>query len=634
MLLLYALVALLLYLLPLVLYVTVAGRVAPRPPLARVLDLGIAVALDTFFVLLLAKFTRLGTAVWISRGLYVVLSSVAVLRFRVWPRARWSTVLAMGAVAALAMLSIWRCSYELIIWDRDWHVPLTSSLRASRLPFENVYLPFAVLRYHYLGNVTAAALQVLSLDRINSALALTLSHDLFLALTAGVVAYICWQTGLRRLWLLPLTALPLVFAGPLVLGKPSWREMFTTLDSASLCGFTYLNYTTLAYRPHVVVAGLYIVLVFAAVLVRLRSDALHAAVARTTASLLTSAAALALLDEASILMLTLGLWLAYQFSPRMVHPVPGRGIYLIFAMLLVVVVVNRLFDGSLSPGGPAQSIAVVPARHLSLFMPPVPFTEGKTALWFFLMDYFPYYTVVILSGLLALRTGRRDLAAVWVFFTSLVVVSCVFAFKIEVNHDPTEGHRFITAIMVLAPVTALYALCSVQQDHALLRGSLLVVLVCVTASGMLWERSFLRERFHRPPPRERAWAGPIHPMTVDCKQWGGAPRNDAPLEYVEYSVFYPYSGCQPGRFAARRSQWNLTTLGAVFGREAYEIYRSTGTADRLAAVVCARTMFTFDPACQWARQRLRCHPLPGGTLVRCPLDATTRLQFLEVLSRD
>jgi hypothetical protein len=627
----WTLLAVALYFLPVGLYVTVAGRLAPTAPVARVLDVGIALAADTLLVLTLAKFVRLEVAVWITRGLYLAaIPALAMHRRR--PKVSPGTVLVLAGVAAVVMLSVWRCSYLLIIWDRDWHVPLVSALRAQRLPFENVYLPPATLRYHYLGDVVAAAIQTLSFNTINSALALTVAHDAFLVLTAGVVALLLRETGLRRFWLAPLLVLPVVFAGPLVLGKPSPAETLTTLNSAALCGFTYLNYTTLAYRPHVVIAGLFVVLVFAVVVVRTHANTHARATTRTTASLLTSAACLALLDEASLLMLTLGLGLAYQFVPRAVHPVRGRGIFVLGGMLATLAVVNRAYDGALSPGGPAQAIEIVQARHLSLFSPAVPFAVGREALGIFLMDYFPYYAVILLLGVIALRTRRRDLVAAWVFFTALVAVSCFFAFKVEVNHAATEGHRFITAIMVLAPVVGAYGVCAAPGcvvERVLLVG----VLAAVAASGMVWERSFLRERFAHPPPRERAWAGPTNPIGVNCREWVGAPRDEAPLEYAERAVLYPYAGCQPGRFAAQRSQWSITTLGAVFGPDAAAAYASAGVSDRLAAVVCAASPGTSDPACQWARQHLRCAPLPGDRLVRCPLDATTRGPLLDALSR-
>ena len=42
------------------------------------------------------------------------------------------------------------------IWDREWHTPFTSALRAQRMPFRNVYEPALTLRYHMTFSLTGA----------------------------------------------------------------------------------------------------------------------------------------------------------------------------------------------------------------------------------------------------------------------------------------------------------------------------------------------------------------------------------------------------------------------------------------------------------------------------------------------
>ncbi len=626
--------ALALYLLPLVVWTTVTGRRAPAPGLVRVLDVGIALSLDGLFVLTLARFVPLALAVWISRALYVVAAVAFTVRHRVAPRPR-AAVVAVVAVASMAAAgALWRMSYELIVWDRDWHVPLVSALRAQRVPFENVYLPLTTLRYHYLGDVVAAMLQTLSGDRLHASLALTLAHDLYLALTASVAAL-----AVRALWprvgpwLAPLAALSLVFASPLVLLHAPLREVLDTTDSASLCGYSFLPWASLSYRPHVVIAGLYTVLFALAVAARARPEFDHAHGRRLTLSMLTTAASMALLDEASLLVLTVGLLGANNVVPALIHRRVRGGLYLGVSLLATLWVVNRVFHGSLSPGGPAQEIALVPARHLALFSEPVPFRDRAAAMKILRHDYFPMYSAAASLGLLAWRTRREDLAALFWLYASMTVAAMAFAFKLEFNHDPLEGHRFLTAAMLLSPFVTLYAVAA-SRRAPVLRALAMLCVLATTASGAVWYRSFLRERFANGQlPRERTWVGERSTYAVQCHDLLGAWSLRAPaIEYVEGEVFYAYAGCQPARFAARRiGPWNLTVGAAVFGREAHDEYENAGVEGRIAAVVCGTQSVRVEPVCAWAKEHLRCETLPHGHLVRCAVDPASREALYERL---
>ncbi|MEZ4408996.1 MAG: hypothetical protein R3A52_21370 [Polyangiales bacterium] len=330
-----ALLALALFVGPAAVGTWALGRRWPAPAAVRALDFGTLLSADLLLTLTLAWALPLGRAVWLTRALYAaaLLSWAAVERraLAAW-RPRWNLPLAASvlAVFAVAIKSTWRLSYELVIWDRDWHIGLASMLRTARLPFENFYLPRAWLRYHFLGDVIASNLQTLSGDRLNAAYTFSVAHDLFLSLTGlTLVALVAaagaplWGWTRRALspralawWLLaPALTLAVVFAGPMTLKNLPWSEVFTSTDSAKLCGRTFLGYTTLAFRPHVVVAGYFIAQALLAVVVRTTAATRALYATRTTLALLTSAAALALLDEASAALLPVGVGAAWLFVP-------------------------------------------------------------------------------------------------------------------------------------------------------------------------------------------------------------------------------------------------------------------------------------------------------------------------------
>ena len=75
--------------------------------------------------------------------------------------ARPAATLAAVTVAFLSTLS-----YGYVIWDREAHIPLVSSLRTQSFPFDWALVPVAPLKYHYLGDAIAAMLQSLSGDVI------------------------------------------------------------------------------------------------------------------------------------------------------------------------------------------------------------------------------------------------------------------------------------------------------------------------------------------------------------------------------------------------------------------------------------------------------------------------------------
>ena len=163
-------------------------------------------------------------------------------------------VLVMAVAGLLALvISAW-LSRRYALWDRQWHIPLVTSLRGQSLPFWNVSEPGAPLHYHVSGDVLAATLQALSGARLHASSALSLAHDLLFALVGVAVSALLVRPGRAFGWSAFAAVAPL---GVLLAGPPS--------TTVGLTGFSYFNYYQMSYRPHVALAGLLIVGIVAAV---------------------------------------------------------------------------------------------------------------------------------------------------------------------------------------------------------------------------------------------------------------------------------------------------------------------------------------------------------------------------------
>jgi hypothetical protein len=573
-------------------------------------------------------------AVWLSRALYGIIALAVTLT----GRARWRVdPTFLGIFAACTLLvahSYKRLSYELIIWDREWHIPLVSMLRVSKIPFENVYSPLAPLRYHWMGDVIPAMLQTLSGDRIHSTLALSLVHDLYLALTASMMAWaVYFSAGLRRWWVAltaPLFGLAATLGGPFVLFNVTRESLFTERDSARLCGTSYLNYATLAYRPHVVLAGFFVVSVFVALMERTREATRTTASTRSTATLLLSAAVLALLDEATLAVLPVALGVCWLAVPTALHRRWYMGPIVVAAMGSALPVVSEWYGGSLAQGGPAREWELVATRHLELFETPVTLLDREAFYEVFSRDYLPCYAVALLVLAMAVWTRRRDLATAAVFYCTLCAVSWALAFRFEVNHKASEGHRFITAMIVLAPVVGSYAVASVR-DAMLLRGLLLLVVVATATSTLAWRDSFVRHRFEDPGyVRERDWVGPQNPYLVDCRDIAGPLRRAIHATYIDQNDPMIYAGCAPMRMVGPISEWGVSVGPPLHTYGAVRAYRAD-RSDLPREVLCNTEGPILERGCAWARENLTCTPLANGPYTRCSLPPARVRDFLEHL---
>ena len=644
----WASLALGLYLLPHAVFVLALQRWRPADPWARSLDVASAVALDALLVVALSWLVPFDRAVLAVRLLAALALPLVFVRApRSQPLPHPAAVVALLALAAGVVALHLPLSWRLVMWDRDWHIALASAIRTSRLPFDNVFLPSTQLRYHYLGDAQAAMLQVLSFQRLHPATTFSLAHDLFLygASALLVVAASCAglkpyglgdpRPSLRSVLAWPAALalpIPLIFASPFTLRNVPAAERFTTLDSAHLCGRSFLGFTTLAYRPHVAMATFLLVAVASAVLLRARSDADDRDAPRSALAMVSAAGALALLDEASLALIAGALGLTWLFVPRAVHPSRWRGALVVAAVAAALPLVSRGLAGSLSPGGPAAVVEVIPARHLALFEGVVPYTDRAHFWEVAKYDWFPFYTTARGLARAPAGTPRRDLVAAFVFVTALTVAGVLASLKVEVNHDASEGHRFLTAAMVLTAAVGAFVV-GAARGAFLVRAGLAAALSLSALSGWAWCQSFLRQRFQPGMvPRERAWAGAADPFLMNCDVNLGAPRRSRPpVEYVEASIAVRYSGCERVRLPGRPSTWSLTVVGPTFGGEARAQLMAAPEADQPEAVVCASDPAGREPVCSWAMRALRCEVLGDGVMVRCALPREKRAMFYRTL---
>jgi hypothetical protein len=640
--------ALLLYLLPHGVLALALQRWRPAGAWARSLDVASGVALDALVVVALSWVIPFDRAVLgVRLAALLALPFVFVRAPRRQPLPHPAAVVALLALAVGVVALHLPLSWRLIMWDRDWHIAIASSIRTSRLPYDNVFLPTTQLHYHYLGDAQAAMLQVLSFRRLHPALAFSLAHDLFLFGASALLVVAAASAGLRpyglgdpkasprslAAWpaalLLPL---PMLLASPFTLRNVPDAERFTTLDSAHLCGRSFLGYPSLAYRPHVPMATFFLVAMASSVLLRARADADPRDAPRSTLALVASAGALALLDEASLALVAGALGVTWLLVPRAVHPSWWRGGLVVAAVAAALPAVSRAFAGSLSPGGPASEVEVIPARHLALFEGVVPYADRARFWEVAKYDWFPFYATVICLAVAALWTRRRDVAAAFVFVTALTVAGVMASLKVEVNHDATEGHRFLTAALVLTGAVGAFVV-GAARGAWLPRAALAAALSLSALSGWAWCRSFLRQRFQPGMiPRERSWAGAADPFRMNCDVNLGPPRRGrAPVEYVEPSIAVRYSGCERVRLPGRPSTWSLTVVGPTYGGEARAQLQAAPEADQPSAVVCASDPAARERVCAWALRSLRCEVLGDGVMVRCQLPRERRATFYQEL---
>lgn len=530
--------ALALYALPLLAFIGVRAR-RDTPLLLLALDVPLVVALDLLGIVLLACVVPLEVATLVSRPLWFLGCAAWVWwRRRRGDSPRWPTSLGSRNVAALLIagaLGVWLSvviSRHYDMWDRYWHQPQVTAIAMQRIPFVNVFEPEAPLRYHYLADVYACVLRTLSFDVINSAHALALTHDIAFGLTAATVAMLMLGLGQRHRWLSVASSVGVLMHGPIAvqataLAAPDYAVM-------------YSNYLTNSFRPHVALAGLFMVGYVGVAAGRLLGVRERSATPSWT-RLLPLAAVSSLTDETSIAMLGLGLGMAWLVDADVLARRRAHGLAMLAAIAAASILPSVLLGGSFAPGGPVQKLtwaaAHVPSGGHDPAYLPFPAAPSVRALF---IDLLPLLAGCL--GILFMVTRRRAKSgvALFVFASSIVVACTVVATHLLINGQAgQEMQRFFVVPFFAAFVIGLVAAGSARPGS--IGTGLVAAAVGIPAVFTAhWLVVVVPEGFQHELLKPDPEGG------VNCRRIAGAHLGErAQRKYVESSSYFPYTTCRP-----------------------------------------------------------------------------------------
>jgi hypothetical protein len=492
-----------------------------------------AVAVDLLAIMALARFVRLDVAVLSTRGIWLAGGAIVVARRLLSGAPRERRPVPPGFLAGVGLAAAVSCALSLVlsrpfaIWDRQWHIPLVTSLRGQSIPFVNVYQPHVNLGYHVSGDVLAAALQTLSWDHLHSSAALSLAHDIMYTLTGIVIFAGLYRPGRKWWWALLAAVAPLavLMAGPInYLGRPE--------------GFSYHNFWQMSHRPHVVIAGLLIAGVTSGVLFGFWPQR-----ERRPSSLLAMLASLALLavtDEPSATLLLPALALVVFLRRRAVAVGGGRWVWLGVAASFAVVaaLAMRLFPTAMV-GGPHPGTEFVFPHLASLNSPPIPLFNARGLLTF-AADMGPMVASIVLMAVITWRLRRREAIPAIAYAIAVLLPAWVLLTTFVAGKSPAESHRFMTLASVVVPLVALHF---VEGAEAPMRWALVLVLGFSASCAVGWAYGY-RNIFPIFAP-DRYAAGI---STADCRAATGAELGEPALPtYVPKPTFFYWSGCRPVR---------------------------------------------------------------------------------------
>ena len=163
-------------------------------------------------------------------------------------RARTSRRSRVGAATAFAY-SLYASSPRDLMWDREWHVPFTASLRGQRMPFVNVYDPHkAPSAITSRATSSPPRCSRCPWPRWAPHALLSFAHDLQFAIAGGVGALL-----LRALCAWPPAAAGLAAILPLLAGPMAFRATLPPYMGPFEGDSDFSNFS-LSFRPHVTIA--------------------------------------------------------------------------------------------------------------------------------------------------------------------------------------------------------------------------------------------------------------------------------------------------------------------------------------------------------------------------------------------
>ncbi|HVU51743.1 MAG TPA: hypothetical protein VHL80_13700, partial [Polyangia bacterium] len=511
-------------------------------------------------------------------------------------------------------LSAW-VSSTFWIWDREWHVPFTASLRAQQMPFRNVYDPHTPMRYHLAGDVFAAALQSLSFASMNASRALSLAHDMQAAMAGGIVAL-----TLRALCAWPPASAAVGGLLPLLAGPMALRAAVGHGLGPFEADNDFNNFT-LSFRPHCMVAGLVLLALFAHVarLARgLRALRPGPSTWRRAALVIPLVALVSITDEISAVLAGLslaGLWL---FRPGLFGERRAQGALVLAGAAVAALVANLLLGGTMAPGGPIESARWLVPRLPRFAAPGLALGTDPDAWASFLNDEGPMLVPALVVGLVLARdaTIRASSLVAALFVTAILAGGLVLFLCFEVNGRTYEGHRFLTAARFLVPMLALLVASKLPRASF----ASLVLLGFVLA-GVFSSAGYFIVRM--PQKGVNATDGQYQ---TSCRQDFGA-RLGEPIvaTYVDQPIWYRYAGCRPIYAAGHDGSPGVVFAGPPkLGPDGYaKMDRTIFPPGRPARVVCSSDAQKRSPICEKALSVGAC-AAAGAEALACEIPAAAR----------
>ena len=561
-----------------------------------------AVALDLVGVLLLCRLMTLETAAIVSRGLWLLgLGAIWLWRVRRSDGPRWPRVLDLSLVTHLVVVMVAAVALSVMLsrttmaWDRDFHTPLVTALRGQRLPFVSMYEPRQALAYHYTADAQSAMLQTYSAIRLTSALALSVHHDVMFALLGAAVVLAAAALGIGRL--VPQLAIfaALVLAGPVTL--------FHQLPLPD--GYSVVSMFSLSFRPHVCLSFLLVVGFAGGVMSGVLRRKGGQSAGRLYPSLLGITAALALTDEATLLLLGAFLGVVWLRDPACLSPTRWGGALKLATLVAVIGGAILAFGGPLGLHADRYPIDLVSPRAPGWSVAPLSLAvaEGRRRM---MEDLLPVLGVLVAALIAAARPVRRETRTVGVAFVVLATLAMVAMTCFDFNHQPMENHRWVTAAYVLAPLVGAFLLAdrSRRRPRALYGPIGLVALLIYLPNGLAiasttkWLTMGVGAGM-----RDSGYQGTDNLYRLDCRTGTGA-RMREPLvaTYVDRRRPFPWIACHPSLLAGPAEAaggHKIKTLGGLASGPAAldDLARNILGPGQSLRVACWQVGAGSDPIC-------------------------------------
>lgn len=614
------------YLLPLFGFVSLRSN-RDRRPWQIALDIVLAIPLDLLLVLCLARAMSLEWATVVSRAGYaLVWAGILVYRhIRRQSLPAWPSALGKGEVARVAACAVVAASLSVpfsrwsSMWDRHWHIPLAAAIRGQALPFGNTFNAKEVLHYHFTGDVAASMLQTLSLAVIHSSLALSVAHDIYFALIGVVLGLFLVEWGYRSFSSFVWGPLAVLLTGPVTLFRNG------DLDWAVTTGYNLNCFWSVSFRPHTSLAALLMLGFVGAILVRLGRGG-DLPLRQTAPALIGCTAGLAISDESSLGILGLTLGLCWLFTPSVVHRSRAVGVLVFACLAAALVVPNLAFAAALAPGGQHHTFSMVPWRSPGFYTSELPLTtvEGRRMLAF---DLFPQAFVaagVVLHAVSRRAPGRGTLAA---FFVILFGVSCLVLTRLDMDRQPVEIHRFMTAALFLGPLVGLAILARrFPSAQAPEKPAWYVSAIIGTGlfAGAVSTLAWLLGQAPGMDYRHGTYFAEFDHYHTNCrKEVGSTLFAKTRWMYISKPLWYLLAGCRPvfSPGVIANSGWKQLTIGVpMFNKEAVAALRKAVPPGSSVSAYCPRRPDPPDPMCADAEAAGKCRVV-GPHAEECLLSA-------------